>query len=264
MVHPKMHPETEEGRMARPKLCEIIAVTSGKKGEVEKAVTDSYHRLQKGELFDGLSRTYRPRTEDGEQLPAEGKQPQLHVRDLIAEACDRWVELFDLTLTLDHGNCQARADVEVDGKAVARDVPVTTLLFLEKQLANVHAFVSKIPTPDPAEVWTYDAGQDLLVTRERQTARTKKVQRPLVMYDATKEHPAQTQLITEDVVAGDWSQTLFTTRMPAREKNAILERLAKLRDAVKVARERANGIEVDKKQVGEALLGYVFGAPAKR
>jgi hypothetical protein len=250
--------------MAKPKLCEIIAVVSGKKGEVEKAVTEAYHKFQKGDLFDGLSRTYRPRTEDGEQLPSESKQPQLRVTDLITEACMRWGELFDLTLTLDAGNCIARADVEVDGKVVVKDIPVSTLLFLEKQLANIHAFVSKLPTPDPAEVWSYNDQQDMLTTNVRQTARTKKVQKPLVLFPATKEHPAQTQLITEDVIAGDWSQTLFTTRIPAQQKNDMLARVGKLQDAVKVARERANGIEVERRRAAEAVLGFVFGDLAKK
>ena len=250
--------------MAKPKLCEIIAVVSGKKGEVEKEVTSTYHLFQKGELFDGITRTYRPRTEDGESLPSESKQPQLKAKDLVATASKRWAELFDLTLTLDSGNCVATADVEVDGKTYAHAVPVSTLLFLEKQLSNVHAFISKLPTPDPAEIWSHDAQQDMLATGVRQTARTKKVQKPLVLFPATPEHPAQTQLVTEDVIAGDWSQTLFTTRIPAQKRNEMLERVSKLQDAVKVARERANGIEVDKKKMGESLLGFVFGDLAKK
>ncbi len=250
--------------MAKPKLCEIIAVVSGKKGEVEKAVTEAYHKFQKGDLFDGLTRTYRPRTEDGEALPPENKQPQLKAKDLIAEASGKWAELFDLTLTLDSGNCEAASDVVVDGTPVLTAVPVTTLLFLTKQLDNIHAFVSKLPTPDPAEVWSFDNQQDMLATGVRQTVRTRKVQKPLVLFPATPEHPAQTQLITEDVAAGDWSQKQFTTRIPAKDRNEMLARVDKLRDAVKVARERANGIEVDKKTMGSQVLSFVFGDLAKK
>jgi hypothetical protein len=245
--------------MARPKLCEIIAVVSGKKGEVEKAVTEKYHLFQKGDLFDGISRSYRPRQEGGEALPSEQKQPQLRAKDLAADAVGRWTELFDLTLTLDHGNAVARGEITIGDNVIAIDVPVPTLLFLEKQLENVKAFLSKLPVPDPAEVWTYDGQQDMLATGGRETARTKKTQKPLVLFPATKEHPAQTQLITEDELAGYWTQTLFTTRIPAQVKNEMLERVGKLLDAVKTARERANASEVDKKRIGGALLNYVFG-----
>lgn len=250
--------------MAKPKLCEIIAVVSGRKGEAEKHLTQIYHQFQKEGIFNGLSKVYRPRVEDGEQLPSESNQPQLRVKDLISEACRKMTELFDLTRTLDQGNCQAKADVIVGENVLLTGVPVTTLLFLEKQLANVHAFVSKIPTPHSGEVWSYDADQDMLTTATRQTARTKKVQKPLVLFPATPEHPAQTQLITEDVVAGDWSQVLFTTCIPAKQKNEMLDKVTELQDAVKVARERANGMEIEKQEMGEVLLGYVFGNLAKK
>lgn len=250
--------------MAKPKLCEIIAVVSGKKGEVEKAVTDHYHKFQKEELFDGLSRSYRPRKEDGEVLPAESKQPQLRATDLITDACKKWRELFDLTLTLDAGNCVAKGDIIVKDKLILSQVPVTTLLFLEKQLANVHAFVSKLPTPSASENWKHDSQQDMLASDVRGTVRTKKTQKPLVLFPATPEHPAQTQLITEDEVAGDWSQILFTTRIPSSKKNEMLERVTELQDAVKIARERANGVEVDKHKMGEAVLKHVFGDLASK
>jgi hypothetical protein len=249
--------------MAKPKLNEIIAITTGRKGEVQKAVTAVYHQVQKEALFDGLARSYRPRTEDGEKLPPENKAIQLRAKEVIAQVNAAWRDLFDVTLTLDVGNCRARADVVVDDQVLVKDVPVTTLLFLEKQLGEVATFIAKLPTPDPAEVWHFDGQHDCLATEPFQSARTKKVQKPIVLYDATEEHPAQTQLITEDVIVGDWTQILFTARLPAQERNAMVERVRKLLDAVKVARERANGIEVDKQKCGEALLGYVFGAFAR-
>ena len=38
----------------------------------------------------------------------------------------------------------------------------------------------------------------------------------------------------------------------------MLERVRKLSDAVKSAREEANGLEVKSQKVGDALLGYIF------
>jgi hypothetical protein len=242
-----------------PKLHEIIAVVSGKKGEAEKAVTEAYHLLQKPEFFDGLERTYRPLEDGGEKLPPESKRPQHAVRDLVAKARARWADLFDLTATLDAGNQVAKADVEVDGKVVAKDVPVPTLLFLEKQLQDVKTFVSKLPTPDPAEEWKPDPNQGTLAAAPVETHRTKKVQKAIVLYHATPEHPAQTQLVSEDVLAGYWKTTKYTTRVPAEEKAAMLARAQALLDAVKTARERANSIAVEKKKVGDGLLAYVFG-----
>ena len=247
-----------------PKLCEVIAVVSGKKGEVDKAVTGHYHLFQKKELFDGITRDYRPRTEDGEQLPSERKVAQLRAKDMIIEAIQKWTELFNLTFTLDSGNCIAKADIIVDDKVLATGVPVSTLLFLEKQLANVHAFVSKLPTPDPSEVWRVDKDQDMLRTDVRVTARTKKIQKTVVLFHPTEFQPGQAQLVTEDVIAGDWHQTLFTTAIPARDRNEILDRISKLQDAVKVARERANQVEVEQKKMAESLFNYTFGTYSRK
>lgn len=244
--------------MGKPRLCEIIAVVSGKKGEVQKTVTDLYHKLQKPELFDGLQRTYKPRADGGEKLPAESKNPQLRTADLIASASRSWSDLFDLTLTLDAGNCVAAADVSAEDKVFAA-VPVTTLLFLEKQLTDIKAFVTKLPTLDPAETWEQDPAQDMYRTPPHATTRTKKVQKAIVMYDATPQHPAQTQLVTEDVIAGDWTQVNYSTRLSMREKNEMLVRVDALVVAVKTARERANAAEVDKRQIGKDMLAYVFG-----
>ncbi|MBU1432165.1 hypothetical protein KKF91_16640, partial [Myxococcota bacterium] len=84
-------------------------------------------------------------------------------------------------------------------------------------------------------------------------------QRPVVLYPATAEHPAQTQLISEDVVVGFWHTIKFTGALPLPKKQLILERIERLSKAVKFAREQANGVEVTQKKVGEALLSYLFG-----
>ena len=63
------------------KLCQIIAVCNGKKSQAIADFTKLYHTLQKSALFDGISRTYKPRDVEGEQLPAEMKR----VRSLVPE-----------------------------------------------------------------------------------------------------------------------------------------------------------------------------------
>lgn len=241
-----------------PKLHEVVAVATGKKAEVQKSVTDSYHLLQKAELFDGLRKVYQPIEEGGEQLPSESKNPQADLRKVVADAKGRWRELFDVTMAVDAGNQVAKADVEVDGKVLAKDVPVPTLLFLEKQLGDVKAFLEKLPVPDPAERWAHDSATGLLATEPTKTGRTKKVQKPIVLFPATEQHPAQTQLITEDLLAGYWTTIRYTHRVSADKKSVALDRVGKLLDAVKVARERANSTEVSKREIGESLLGFVF------
>src|SRR5262249_28027830 len=115
-----------------PKLNQINAMVTGRKGEVEKAVTEIYKILQKEQLFNGRSRQYRPYDEEqGEKLPAEAQKVQQETKKLVEQAVAKWTDLWDLTLTQDAGNQQARADIIIDGQIVLKDVPVTNLLFLE-------------------------------------------------------------------------------------------------------------------------------------
>lgn len=241
------------------KLHEIIAVAAGKKGEVEKQVTEVYKLVQKPELFDGIQKSYRPLSEDGEKLPSERKNVQIRTNEVVDLVSELWAGLFDVTFTLDCGNQIAKGDVIVNGQSLATDIPVPTLLFLEKQLKDVKTFIEKLPTPDPSEQWSWDGNSACLTTPPVETARTKKTQRAIVKYPATEQHPAQTEMITEDVLAGYWTTVKQTAKMSGDDKVAALKRVTALIDAVKTARERANSIDVEQKKLGVAILSYVFG-----
>jgi hypothetical protein len=168
------------------KLNQIIAVTAGKKSRTQKAITEVYHQLQKPALLDGIARTYRPRDEEGEKFPAERKQVQLKVLDAIKSVKEELTGLFDVVATQDWANCVAKACVKVDGKAIVENVPVTYLLFLEKQLVDLHTFVEKLPTLDPAETWKYSVEADFYASEPSETTKTKKVLKNHIKYEATK------------------------------------------------------------------------------
>jgi hypothetical protein len=177
---------------------------------------------------------------------------------VVSDARAKWSELWDLVATQDRGNQDARADVVVGGEVVLPQVPVTTLLFLEKQLNDLETFLSKLPTPDPGEDWDYDANTDQLKTPVTKTTRTKKVPRNHVVSPATDKHPAQVQVYQEDVVVGHWSKTAYTGRVPAKTRNAWVARAKALRDAVKQAREVANMTEVAKAPVAQKIFDHVL------
>lgn len=242
-----------------PKLNQIIAVAAGKKSHAHKAITEAYQALQKATLLEGISRTYKPKDDEGEPLPPEKKLVQVKVKDAIQGVAAALTELYDVVATQDAANCQAKADVVVDGTAVLRAVPVTTLLFLEKQLVDLHTFVEKLPTLDPGESWAYKADVDQYTSEAYQTTKTKKVLKNHVKAEATKEHPAQVETYTEDVIVGHWTTVKFSGAVPAKERNDMLARVEALQEAVKTAREEANGMEVEPRKVGAAVLQFVFG-----
>lgn len=240
------------------KLSAIIALEKGTKERVYQEISTLYHAIQKPELFNGFNKTYRPKEENGETYPPESKRIQMGAGDALDSLRKLRTEAFDLTATKDVGNCSARADVVIDGTVVLANLPATFLLYLEKQLDEIHKFVSELPTLDQAEDWHADPNSGMYRTEPTETYRTKKEQRAIVLYDATKEHPAQTQLITEDQVVGYWTTVKHSAAAPAPRKKELLDRVQKLRDAVKVARETANGVEVERQPVGEKIFDFLL------
>jgi hypothetical protein len=243
-----------------PKLNQVNALVTARKGEAEKAVTELYKLIQKDVLFAGRERTYRPFDEvNGQKQPAESQRVQQRADDLIRQAREKWTEVWNLIYSQDVGNQQAKADVVIDGKPVLTAVPITFLLYLDKQVNDLETFLSKLPTPDPAEEWTHDPNTGLLRSRAVESLRTSKEPTVIVKYEATKEHPAQTELFTKDVPVGTWTQIQYSGCIPADRKNQLLERVRKLHDAIKVAKEQANLLEVERPKAAEAVFGYVFG-----
>lgn len=241
-----------------PKLNQVIAIEKGVKSRVYSEVTELHKTCQKPDLFNGFSKVYRKQNDDSEDYPPERKKVQFKADDVLDRIAKLDTELFNTTATKDWANCNAVADIMLDGEVLLEKVPATYLLFLEKQLTDIHTFLEKMPILDESEEWTKDTGSGLYKTLAISTHKTKKTQKPIVMYDATVEHPAQTQLITEDVLVGYWDTVKHSGTLPAPRKEALIERVEKLLIAVKFAREEANSTDATNKFVGEKLFGYLF------
>lgn len=241
------------------RLNQIIAVEKGVKGKAFQALTEAHHTVQKPTLLAGISRTYQPKDEEGEQLPPESTRVQVRAEDILREVGATLTRLFDVTATKDTTNAVATADVVVDGQALLTDVPVTTLLFLEKQLTDLHTFVRKLPVLDAAEAWSFSDSADSWATDPVRTVRTRKVPRNHVKAAATERHPAQVEVYYEDVPIGYWNTVKFSGALPARRVSELAARVEKLQQAVKFAREEANATEVVDRRIGERVFGYLFG-----
>lgn len=250
--------ESEKARTT-VKLNQVIAIEKGIKTSTKDVIDSEYKAIAHPTLFDGFHKRYKPLTEGGETFPPETKVVQKRADQSLRLVTDAWTKLFDVTAQKDYANCQARADVVVDGKTLLTGVPVTYLLFLEKQLVDLRSFVTRLPTLDTSETWTLDANQGLFVAPPSSTHRTKKVQKALVLYQATDKHPAQTQLITEDETVGHWEQTKYSGALSAPAKEHLLGRIDRVVTAVKVAREAANAVDAPPVSVGAAVFDWITG-----
>jgi hypothetical protein len=241
------------------KLNQIIAVEQGVKSKARDALTALYHKAQKTALFTGITRTYQPKDEEnGDKLPSESTRVQVTVPDLLTEAQDALTKLFDVTATKEYANATASASVVVDGETLITDAPVPYLLFLEKQLVDIRTLVTKLPVLDQASDWVYDSNNDVYKTSPVQTVKTKKVPKNWVKAPATDKHPAQVEIFHEDVIVGTWTKVDTSGAIPVTRRNELLERVDKLAQAVKFAREEANQYEVADETPAAAVFSYLF------
>lgn len=242
------------------KLNQIIAVEKSVKAKAQSALSTAARELSKQPLLSGLSRTYQPKDEEGEQLPPESTKVQVRAEDALRTVGSRLSRLFDVTATKDATNNTTTADVKIDDTVLLAEVPVTYLLFLEKQLSELHGFIKTLPVLDAAESWSFNDSADCFATEPVRTIRTKKVPRNHVKAEATEKHPAQVEVYHEDVTIGYWNTVKFSGAIPAKRVSQLLDRVEKLQHAVKFAREEANSTEVVDYKVGDKVFGYLFGS----
>ncbi len=242
----------------KKRLNQIVAIERDVLSRAYKDITKEYHLLQKPDLCEGFTKTYSAKEEGGETFPPESKLVQLGVEDSLKEMHSRMRDVFDMRLTKDVGNMTAKADVILDGGAVIKNVPVPTLLFLEKQLLDIMSVLQKLPILDKAEAWTFDEARSYHVTQPSLKTRTAKVQKALVLYPATEKHPAQAQLITEDMQVGMWSTVKHSAAIPEQRRKDLVERCETLMKAVKDAREQANIEEVDELTMGDVVFNFLL------
>lgn len=249
-----------------PKLCETIAILKGVKSRVYSYQTQQDKLCQKPALFNGQTKTYEPLNEEDQDRPdGDIALVQQRTDDMIAEISRQLAELFDRTASLEYGNTHAIADVEVDGNVLLKGAPATYLLFLEKQLTDLHTAIGRMPVLSPEFTWAADESRNCWVSDTVKKVRTKKT--PKVVMTATAKTTAKDgsvteqqtgQVVTEDLPVGYWHTTYFSTALPATRRKELCNRVLKLQDAVKQARERANSTVVENESVGQPLLDWVF------
>jgi hypothetical protein len=257
----------------KPLLHEILAVEQDVKANAERARSGLVETFRtKQTHFTGMRRTYRPFSVDeasgeegGERLEAETQLAKTVPEQL--DLCLREVvKALDAGMQVDEANTRAKADIVVDGQVLLADVPATFLLQLERRLKEVQIVIKEIPCFDPVRIWSVDPAADkkhVLRAEPVVTIRKKRVRKYNVMVEATKEHPAQVDIVEVEEPTGEIRSYDWTGMISTGKKEALLEQLERLLAAVKQARSRANTVEVDQgRKVGKVLMDFLL-APVR-
>ena len=241
-------------------LGQVLALVKGAKQTAHDTTTKVGRILQNSGLFAGQIREYAPIIDGATQHPAESQRVQMNVEDVLADYTAGHARLYDLILMQDCADQDARGSVLIEGGPQLTDLPVTYLLFLDKQLSELASLVRNLPVLDPTVTWELDPNTGTYRTQEMKTARTEKVPQVIVKYEATDKHPAQTEMITLDRTAGYWTTRKLSGALPQPRRDGILARIKDVQDLVRVAREQANQTGVTNRRIGEDLLTWLFAA----
>jgi hypothetical protein len=246
------------------KLHELLAVDANLKGQAQKCRTELQSTLEKKRhLFAQKLVTFTPLAEGAPAETREQSDIQTTVKKEVEWLSNIIKKAVDASYAIDVANTTAKADVVLeDGTTLLKDVPATALLQLEKRVKEVSEFIHTIPTLDPAKGFEPDTSREAGIYKAREVLKssTQKIQEPLTLSPATKEHPAQVQLVTKDVKVGTIQELEWSSLITPALKADLLERSEALFRAITQARSRANDIEVDAKshKIGKKLLEYVF------
>jgi hypothetical protein len=244
------------------KLHELLAAESTVKTQADKCRSDLLNTFEKKRhLFGEKVVTFLPNTDGAPAVTEEQSDLQTTVKTELKWIGDIWSKALDAAFQIAHSNMGARADVVLDdGTVLLSAVPATALLELEKRAGEIHGLVSAIPTLDPAKGFKEDPDRGVGVYRARDDnrVRTKKITRPMVKYEATKEHPAQVDLVQEDVAIGTIRAQEWSGLITPGDKADMLARAEELRRALKTARSRANEAPAATETVGAKVFGFVF------
>lgn len=239
------------------KLHELLAVEPDLKAAAQREVSAIKGLFAQGQVrLLGEVRIYAPLDETGDKFPDEITELATTVEAELAGFELAYGPWIDAAIQKEATNQQASATILIDGEEMIT-LPATGLLNLEGKLAEIRKAYDAIPTLDPTEQWTFDKARGHYMSRERTSFRTKKLPRRFVKAEATKEHPAQVEVWTEDVRVGTWRKIVHSGMMTPVDKEERLRRIDLLIRVVRQARQRANTAEVVPIAVAERLFDYI-------
>jgi hypothetical protein len=236
----------------------IVARQRGVATRVRDELTRLYHRAQHAESFLGRTRRFESDKEDVPSEAPETNVPPMTAERLIERVSKLLTESWDLAATRDRSNMDARADIVVGEDTLVSNVPVTTLMALEKQLVDLRTVFAAMPARDPAFEWVRAEGTTYFKTAPQEKVRPRKIVEGVVLYPHTERHPAQVKEASRDEIVGKTITVTFSGAMSLQEKESLIDRINELVDAVKEARTVANQVEVTDFRVAGPLLRHIF------
>ncbi len=245
----------------KSELHQILAVEGDLQGKSQKIIEETVKTFnEKPNLFYGFVKRYEPYEEDGQPFPEESKEIDDTVPSKLNYAIKSFIKYLDCIATKEATNAVATAPLIINGQTIHEALPATLLLALENKMRGIRPVLEALPTLTKGIEWVEapDRGNNIYMTaKTEKKQRTVKEPKFRVLYEATKEHPAQIEKWMETVAVGEFVSTHWSGNITSAEKARILERFDEVLRAVKKARMKANSTEIVKVNIGNQLFDYI-------
>ena len=216
--------------------------------------------VKKQEHFDGIQKFYSPFNEGEEMVPPETKAVVTTVKEKLDYVKESIIRALDATLSKEETNASgtAMSPLVVDGKSFGT-YSATGYLAIEKFLVRIRDQYKAIPTLDPTRTWKTEdqSGRNFWASPVEVKYRTVKKSKVITLAPPTDKHPAQVQLVQDEVQVGRYDTVYFSGRLSPAEKSKLLGNIDELILAVKQAKEKSNQVEAKQVKLGDALFKYI-------
>jgi len=238
-------------------LHQLLAVENDRKKQADNIIAETCETFsKKHEHFDGIIKIYNSFDEADQKIPPETKEIVTTVKQKLDYSQQAIVKGIDAQISKEETNSSGtvKAELKIDNVTFG-DLSATSLLALESFLVKIRAVYKVIPTLDPTKKWILKDG--VYETENEIKYRTEKKIEKIVKYEATKEHPAQVDLLNIDKQVGEYLTTYKSGKISTVQKSKLLEKIDSLIDAVKSARSKANESEVKNVKIGDKIFKYI-------
>lgn len=227
---------------------------------------DTADKFKKADhYFNGLTRRLQmlkddPSNEAVQAMERVDKPVITTVLETLKDALEVFARAEDLQFQKNKAKQLATGNVLWRGEVLLPDLPMDELLGLESRVGRLRELWASIPTQDATRTWkpVPNEGVGIYEAAPEITTKTEKKVVPVILHEATKEHPANVQAIGKDEPVGAFTTTKRTGTATAQQKFEALKQIDELLVEVKSARQRANQTEAPEGELGKKLAGLLL------
>jgi len=252
---------------------ELLAYQTDIHNACLKITRETLALFDKSTSFDEMTKTYQAFTEGDKDIPEkESKLMTTTVMDRLEYTNKFIANAINVISTQEKTNTVAKADITIkddDGNkiaTIAKDVPVSALLQLEKKFVDFRAVFDKIPTFNTETHWVkginasgvecYQISEPVKTVRTRTEIITESFNpNPDQNSDKFKLEPREKKVTTP---VGEYTTMNKTGRISPRDKANMLERLDQVIKAIKSARSEANNTDIIEMNFGRDMMKYIL------